>query len=807
MGNLNRGGASRNANGKLVLTAGALSNQGNWCGGALASCVMASGSNIYSLGKNSQMATAGGTSMAAPLVSGVAALVAQKYPFLGGKQLADVILSTANKDYEFPKVFIKGPNIIYVDNPKPTTEEEIRKDLTAAYNKNMDKAKIENGLSNVLEKSREDIFGQGIVDAESAMKGLKTIDINRLQAGDADSKTAFYTLDTQNYNALFENDIDQKKYDAKYHSDTNQPDPSALKNTDNAGFKKKGAGTLGLTGNLNYEGKTIIEQGGIDLIGKQNQEVKGSGIEVKSGAQLFVGTSVKAENSEITNQGDITIGTDAHPQHLKAKTLTNQGTLTLGDTPHSTEHLELSGKFTQEEQGTLNAGYLSIGDGKATNRAIKATDYDVKGTVNYMPISASALTQAVPLSLNGMESKMSDATINVRSAAHALSYVVTTGGGVATLSVLPIENIYADFDGSNISLAKVLVPMSDSASTLSDDYDTFFRALNATQYDFYKEALLALDDVSHLENNALLMDLNSQEVLESIDNLQSGIQGAFLRPRFTHIQKGNLNGRRIGFDIIANKQTPVGLGSAFVRYDHLSGDLSSQMASAGAALKTPFSWFGVFGGARLGWAKNSIKTNQAAPLNYNTFSGNVFAGVDASITLNALPQTQIIPTFYVDVQHFRQQSIRHPGVSYRGSPIFNSIANSGYVYSGKSLFARQINAHNSNLVSANVGLNVRQVLSHPWRLNVYAFFERRLNAKELTTWAQLDDFPGQFSQGFKLNQNHLRLGLNADYQAPVNAKGIVYYATIGIHYETSIGANKNNQYRAYGADFKGGMRF
>lgn len=575
----------------------------------------------------------------------------------------------------------------------------------------------------------------------------------------------------------------------------------------NAGFKKKGAGTLGLTGNLNYEGKTIIEEGGIDLIGKQNQEVKGSGIEVKSGAQLFVGTSVKAENSEITNQGDITIGTDAHPQHLKAKTLTNQGTLTLGDTPHSTEHLELSGKFTQEAQGTLNAGYLSIGDGKATNRAIKATDYDVKGTVNYMPISASALTQAVPLSLNGMESKMSDATINVRSAAHALSYVVTTGGGVATLSVLPIENIYADFDGSNISLAKVLVPMSDSASTLSDDYDTFFRALNATQYDFYKEALLALDDVSHLENNALLMDLNSQEVLESIDNLQSGIQGAFLRPRFTHIQKGNLNARRIGFDIIANKQTPVGLGSAFVRYDHLSGDLSSQMASAGAALKTPFSWFGVFGGARLGWAKNSIKTNQAAPLNYNTFSGNVFAGVDASITLNALPQTQIIPTFYVDVQHFRQQSIRHPGVSYRGSPIFNSIANSGYVYSGKSLFARQINAHNSNLVSANVGLNVRQVLSHPWRLNVYAFFERRLNAKELTTWAQLDDFPGQFSQGFKLNQNHLRLGLNADYQAPVNAKGIVYYATIGIHYETSIGANKNNQYRAYGADFKGGMRF
>lgn len=119
VGNLNRGGARRDANGKLVLTVGALSNGGSLCGGALASCVMASGTSIYSLGKNSQMAIAGGTSMAAPLVSGVAALVAQKYPFLGGKQLADVILSTANKDYEFSKVFIKGKNIIYVDHIPP----------------------------------------------------------------------------------------------------------------------------------------------------------------------------------------------------------------------------------------------------------------------------------------------------------------------------------------------------------------------------------------------------------------------------------------------------------------------------------------------------------------------------------------------------------------------------------------------------------------------------------------------------------------------------------------------------------------
>ena len=48
-----------------------------------------------------------GTSMAAPMVTGAAALVAQKFPFMSGKQIADTLLSTANKDYIAPKVIVK----------------------------------------------------------------------------------------------------------------------------------------------------------------------------------------------------------------------------------------------------------------------------------------------------------------------------------------------------------------------------------------------------------------------------------------------------------------------------------------------------------------------------------------------------------------------------------------------------------------------------------------------------------------------------------------------------------------------------
>ncbi|MFS2056401.1 S8 family serine peptidase, partial [Variovorax sp. CT11-76] len=49
-----------------------------------------------------------GTSMAAPMVSGAATLVAQKYKFLDGAQIADVLLTTANKDLHLPDVVVKA---------------------------------------------------------------------------------------------------------------------------------------------------------------------------------------------------------------------------------------------------------------------------------------------------------------------------------------------------------------------------------------------------------------------------------------------------------------------------------------------------------------------------------------------------------------------------------------------------------------------------------------------------------------------------------------------------------------------------
>ena len=275
VGNVDSRAIGRDDSGQLTVSANAVSNNGGQlCKGASAYCVMTAGTSIYSLNNGGGGTWKTGTSMAAPAASGIAALVAEKYPFLGGKQLADVILSTANNKFKAPKVVVKGSYVIYIDTPVPqkngaNDDEQIRKDLTESYNANVGK---QTRLSNVISLSKEEVFGQGIVDAAAALRGLAMIDINRL--GDLDRHTyngkeyAFYTLDTKGHNALFENDIEQRKWDKKYQNPTTQNLIGNKMSRLDAGLIKKGAGTLSISGNLNYLGDTIVENGELRLLGK-----------------------------------------------------------------------------------------------------------------------------------------------------------------------------------------------------------------------------------------------------------------------------------------------------------------------------------------------------------------------------------------------------------------------------------------------------------------------------------------------------------------------------------------------------------
>lgn len=284
VGNIDSNSVKRKDDGSLEVLARAVGGKSastNLCQGARAYCVMAAGTDILSAGyANGSLYKGTGTSQAAPAVSGEAALLAEKFPFLNGKQLADFILTTANKDFTAPKVIYKYNtntglyDIIYIDSEIPkigstNDKAQILKDLRAAY---VIFTEDNYKNANVIKMSKDEVFGQGIVDAAAALRGLAMIDINRL--GESDIKTfngtqaAFYTLDTKGHNALFENDISQRTWDAKYQNSSVQAQLGAKMKNLNAGLIKTGAGTLSISGNLNYLGDTIVENGELRLLGK-----------------------------------------------------------------------------------------------------------------------------------------------------------------------------------------------------------------------------------------------------------------------------------------------------------------------------------------------------------------------------------------------------------------------------------------------------------------------------------------------------------------------------------------------------------
>lgn len=97
------------SDGTLIIKSQGLADFSNGFKGATNFSLVAAGVNINNVDSstNDKFTKKSGTSMAAPMVSGTAALVKQNFPFLDGKQIADILLSTANKNYKAPKFTVK----------------------------------------------------------------------------------------------------------------------------------------------------------------------------------------------------------------------------------------------------------------------------------------------------------------------------------------------------------------------------------------------------------------------------------------------------------------------------------------------------------------------------------------------------------------------------------------------------------------------------------------------------------------------------------------------------------------------------
>lgn len=226
-----------------------------------------------------------GTSMAAPMVTGVGALVQQAFPYLSGKQIGDVFLSTANNNITNEDGYFVTGQSDYDENDNETVS------LNVLYTGSIDSSDVENDIFKyfdshrdsfitVIARSEDDylklldiddqnelmkylkdkeigyvvynnvpvdvIFGQGIVDAGKAVNGLGAINVRRLDKSDissdytvagANGKTeqALYKVDMQGYNSTWSNSIGEIR--AGYIAENPLTGKSSVgENTDNSGY-------------------------------------------------------------------------------------------------------------------------------------------------------------------------------------------------------------------------------------------------------------------------------------------------------------------------------------------------------------------------------------------------------------------------------------------------------------------------------------------------------------------------------------------------------------------------------------------
>lgn len=152
-----------------------------------------------------------GTSAAAPVVSGAAALVQEKFSFLTGKQIGDVLLTTANNDfsgfapYALQEIVDEKNEenskyrLVYFTNNKAgendsaMSKEDVLQRVGITCDENGENCKMGTTKYEVVSMEYSAAYGAGILDVGKALNGLGALDGSRL----ADGET-MYTLEIPN---------------------------------------------------------------------------------------------------------------------------------------------------------------------------------------------------------------------------------------------------------------------------------------------------------------------------------------------------------------------------------------------------------------------------------------------------------------------------------------------------------------------------------------------------------------------------------------------------------------------------------
>ncbi|HEC1562378.1 TPA: S8 family serine peptidase [Campylobacter upsaliensis] len=841
VGSVDSSQITRNQDGKLVVSAKGLSGFSNGLLGAENFSLVAPGSNISNVNAaymqpvvfgrpdNKLYRTQSGTSMAAPMVSGGAALVAQRFPFLNGKQIADVLLSTANKDYVAPKLTVKETTlrviegnklvtknlytIFYIDNEVPTDKKQIEKDLIQAEYWNY--YTIMNNLitnyhlleeseyASIQKVSKESLFGQGILDVAKAMGGLASLDANRLNSSDVSSayanhNEAYYTIDTQGYEAVFSNDISQKKWDESLHKKDTTNLPINLANL-NVGFIKEGSGRLILTGNNSYEGATIIKNGSLALNNKsENEKARIAGdVKVLEGG-LFSG------NGEV------------------GKNLENKGIVRAGNEDLS--DLIIKGKYTQEGQNSK----LQLDFGNDKNSKLIANSYEIKGgKLEYIPLPKFFTSgHYVSIDLGGLNTHLDQFSGVSVMGNNAVDFVAvldqdktsinkdqmptppTTKPDITPPTITPPTNPTTPpsniivkpvikenaYQTANSTMGRALRSIR-SIHNLQDRYKDYFAFLDNTDTKTMEKTLESLEANSYMQSAS---GLHYQQHILAQRNMMSALNPSFtsgnlmaslekdplltasiesdvfmdlglldkmdkryiwnLSPNYKKINGDDFDGRStglnltIGGELNENSLLSFGLDVSDTRLDFENANLKNKYFNFSFNHILDLQNFKILSGASLARASNDmtrtiIGQNGSLSSNYDNLLSSLQLGLAKDF--QALNNLTLTPLAYFN---------------------YNFIKQDAFSENGNLVFAKSYDAINHHTTSLAGGLNLSYLLAQEamqTKLGSFFIYEYKLSGKTIENNVRFKDFPNQdFVQYHRLNSNLITWGLTSHFIYP-----------------------------------------
>lgn len=841
VGSVDSSQITRNQDGKLVVSAKGLSGFSNGLLGAENFSLVAPGSNISNVNAaymqpvvfgrpdNKLYRTQSGTSMAAPMVSGGAALVAQRFPFLNGKQIADVLLSTANKDYVAPKLTVKETTlkviegnklvtknlytIFYIDNEVPTDKKQIEKDLIQAEYWNY--YTIMNNLitnyhlleeseyASIQKVSKESLFGQGILDVAKAMGGLASLDANRLNSSDvsnayANHNEAYYTIDTQGYEAVFSNDISQKKWDESLHKKDAVNLPTNLANL-NVGFIKEGSGKLILMGNNSYEGATIIKNGSLALNNKsENEKARIAGdVKVLEGG-LFSG------NGEV------------------GKNLENKGIVRAGNEDLS--DLIIKGKYTQEGQNSK----LQLDFGNDKNSKLIANSYEIKGgKLEYIPLPKFFTSgHYVSIDLGGLNTHLDQFSGVSVMGNNAVDFVAvldqdktsinkdqmptppTTKPDITPPTITPPTNPTTPpsniivkpvikenaYQTANSTMGRALRSIR-SIHNLQDRYKDYFAFLDNTDTKTMEKTLESLEANSYMQSAS---GLHYQQHILAQRNMMSALNPSFtsgnlmaslekdplltasiesdvfmdlglldkmdkryiwnLSPNYKKINGDDFDGRStglnltIGGELNENFLLSFGLDVSDTRLDFENANLKNKYFNFSFNHILDLQNFKILSGASLARASNDMTRtimgqNGSLSSNYDNLLSSLQLGLAKDF--QALNNLTLTPLAYFN---------------------YNFIKQDAFSENGNLVFAKSYDAINHHTTSLAGGLNLSYLLAQEamqTKLGSFFIYEYKLSGKTIENNVRFKDFPNQdFVQYHRLNSNLITWGLTSHFIYP-----------------------------------------